>query len=210
MRTPKFGMNALLLILIIGSAIGYFFSVKMVDFSSRYVANDYLLIEDSEYAVRYSNLLPNGIYRGKHENTAELVTEGYFGYDWGLAFNGDSLIANEYRNTNLGVMLCDLVRVDLTTGKKTVLSHDTVLRGRCTSGELVCVSGLMMESNSPDTNLLCPFYQLTGRDAGDGAAVISYLDRSTGEVLFSVRGENIPEKAFETRYLNRTLEEVKG
>ncbi len=210
MRTPKFGMSALILILIIVSAISFFFSVKMVDLSARSYANDYLMIEDSEYAVRYSNLVPNGIYRGKLENTAKLVTEGFFGYDWGAALNGDTLIINEYGNTSLGNMLCDLVRIDLSTGEKTVLLRDTTLRGRCTSGELVAVSGVMMNVNTPDTNPLCAFFLLSNPDSKPGTALISYLDPATGEVLYSVREKVFPDKIFEGRFLNRSLEEVMG
>jgi len=210
MRETKFGVNALILILLIASAIGFFFSVKMVDLSSRSAVNEFYPIDESEYAVRYSNLLPNGIYRGKHENTSVLVTEGDFGYDWGAALTGDTLIANEYKNTSLNVMLCDLVKIDLNTGKKEILRRNTVLRGRCASGELVCVSGLMMDINYPDTNYLCTFYELGNPDGKPGTALISYLDPATGETLYSVREEAFPEKIFEARYLDRTLEEVKG
>ena len=201
-------MSALILILILASAFGFFFSVKMVDFSARSYANDYLMIDDSEYAVRYSNQAPNGIYRGKFENTAELVAEGFFGYDWGAALSGDTLIVNEYGNTSLGLMLCDLVRIDLNTGKKEILLRDTTLRGRCASGELVCVSGVMMDVNAPKTNPLCAFFRLGNPDSKPGTALISYLDPATGEVLYSVREKEFPDKIFEARFLDRTLEEV--
>ena len=210
MKAPKFGMNALILILILVSATFFFFSVKMVDFSARSYANEYLMIEDSEYAVRYSNQKPNGIYRGKNDNTAELVTEGFFGYDWGAALNGDVLIVNEYGNTSLGMMLCDLVKIDLNTGNKEVLMRDTVMRGRCASGELVCVSGLMMEVNNPDTNPLCAFSRLGNPQSRPGTALVSYIDPATGKVLYSVREKEFPDKIFEARFLNRTLEEVMG
>lgn len=210
MRAPKFGMNALILILILVSAFGYFFTVKLVDFSSRSAVNEFYPIDDSEYAVRYSNLLPNGIYRGKLENTSKLVTEGDFGYDWGAALTGDTLIVNEYSLSNLNVMLCNLVKIDLKTGEKTLLRRDTVLRGRCASGELVCVSGTMMDINYPETNSLCPFFLLTNPDVSFGKQLVSYLDPATGETLFSTREETVLEKAFDKRYLERTLEEVMG
>jgi hypothetical protein len=54
------------------AAIAFFFTIKMVDLADRFPVNEFFPIEDTEYAVKYSSLEPNGIYRGT-ENASSLV-----------------------------------------------------------------------------------------------------------------------------------------
>lgn len=207
----KFTTNAFVLVVAIFSAILFFFSIKVVDLSHHEVANDYYPIEGTDLAVRYSNLKPNGLYRGS-QTTGTLVLEGTFGYDWGATAEGNSLYLNEYTSTDVGVMLCQLVRVDLTTCEKDVLRRDTILRGRCASGELVCLGGYLMPADFPATNPLCRLYALSSpelRPEGSSAVVL-FLDPDSGDVLYSVRDDEALTDVFDSRYLNRTLQEVMG
>ena len=211
MRETKFTMNALVLVVIIFSAITFFFAVKLVDMADLTAVNQFYPVENSNVAVRYSSVYPNGIYEGNRINGV-LKVEGFFGYDWGAAAEGDTLYINEYSQTSFGLMLCHLMRVDLNTYEKTVFRRDTMLRGRCASGELVCVEGFMMASDFPKTNALCRLYALSSkniRPEGDSAVVL-FLDPNTGEVLYSVRDDEALTDVFESRYLARTLEEVRG
>ena len=129
-------MNSLILVVMIISAIFFFFSIKLFNMASRRAVNDFYPIEDTSYAVRYSNLQPSGIYEGG-KTTGVLKLEGSFGYDWGAAAEDGDLYLNEYDHTDLGLTLSSVVRVDTGTFEKTVLLKDSVLRGRCASGELV-------------------------------------------------------------------------
>lgn len=211
MHDTKFNMNALVLVAIIFSAITFIFTIRMVDLATLFAVNEYRPIEGTEYSVRYSNLYPYGIYRGERAN-AELMLEGSFGYDWGAAVEGEQLIINEYAHSRMGLMLSQLVQVDLNTFEKTVLRRDTMLRGRCASGELVCVADAFFFANSPRTNALCDLYAFSsGRihPEKDGATVL-FLDPSTREVVYSVWDDEALTDAFDARYLARTLEEVRG
>ena len=209
MNRTKFSMNALLLIVIIFSALAFVFTVVLVDLADRTPVNDYNPIEGTDYAIRYSSLEPNGLYKGS-ENTCVLVAEGNFGSDWGAFAVGDKLYLNEYTSTDLGLLLCDIVGIDLNTGEKTVLYRDTVLRGQCASGELVCVAGCMLPADFPETNSLCRLYRLTRKDAAspDGGEVI-FLDPQTLSVVYSAQDDNVFSDGFEARYLQKPLAEVK-
>ena len=211
MQENKFTANALVLVVIVFSAILFLFSIKVVDLSQHAAVNDFYPIEGTDLAVKYSSLSPNGIYQGG-KTTGQLKLEGTFGYDWGAAVEGDSLYLNEYTSTDVGVMLCRLVRVDLTTFEKEVLLRDTILRGRCASGELVCLGGYLMPSSFPATNPLCKFYAMSDPDIrpADTSALVLFLDPSTGEVVYSVRDDEALTESFEGRYLARTLQEVMG
>jgi hypothetical protein len=211
MSDTKFTANALLLVVAVFSAILFFFSIRVVDVSQHEAVNDYYPIEGTDLGVRYSNLKPHGLYRGGSANGV-LVLEGDFGYDWGAAAEGESLYLNEYTSTDVGVMLCRLVRVDLTTDTKEILLRDTILRGRCASGELVCLGGYLMPADFPATNPLCRLYAMSSpsiRAEGAGATVL-FLDPKTGETVWSVRDEEALTDVFESRYLDRTLQEVMG
>ena len=99
--------------------------------------------------------------------------------------------------------------VDLTTKQKETLFTDAILRGKCASGELVCVRGVFLPANEPESNILCKFYALTAPGLHDGAEVL-FLDPATGGIVYSVRDDGAMTEAFEARYLGRTLEEVRG
>lgn len=210
MREPKFSLNAFLLVVLIFAALTLFITVIISHMADRTPVNDFYPVEGTEYMVHYSNLEPDGIYSGT-KNDHQLRLEGTFGYDWGAAVEGDSLFINEYNSTDLGVTLCDLVRVDLTTFRRELLLRDTILRGRCASGELVCVRDTLLPSNRPKANALCAFYAMSSmrlNPKSDSAEVL-FLDPRTGEIVFSVRdGRALSD--FEARYLARTLEEVRG
>ncbi len=211
MREAKFTLNALLLVVLIVSAIFFFFSITLFNLSHQYAVNDYVPIEGTPYSVRYSSQKPNGIYIGD-KVTGTLCLEGRFGYEWGAAAEGDRLYLNEYRITDLNVTLCSVVRVDTETFEKTVLMEDSVLRGRCASGELVCLSDCFMDFNFPQTNPLCRLYALSSetlrpRSAG---ATVCFLDPADGSLVYAVRDEEALTGDFEARWLARTLEEVRG
>ena len=208
MNRAKFSMNALLLIVIIFSALAFVFTIVLVRMADRTPVNEYFPIEGTDCAIRYSSLEPDGLYQGP-ENTCKLVAEGTFGNDWGACAVGNRVYLNEYTSTDLGVLLCDLVCVDLNTGEKTVLYRDTVLRGRCASGELVCVTGCMLPADFPDTNALCRLYRLTQKDVtpSDGGTVF-YLDPQTLDETYAVTVDDPFASDFTETYLHRTLTEV--
>ena len=109
-------------------------------------------------------------------------------------------------------MLCQLVRLDLTTGEKEILLRDTILRGRCASGELVCLQGFLMPSNSLKVNSLCRLYAMSSqeiRPEGDSAVVL-FVDGTEGEIVYRIRDDEAATDVFEARYLERTLKEVRG
>ena len=211
LRETKFSMNALVLVVILFSAITFFFTIRMVDLATMFAVNEYYPIEGTDLAVRYSSLYPYGIYEGER-TTAELKVEGTFGYDWGAAVEGDRLFINEYTHTEMGLMLTQLVRIDLNTFEKTPLREDTMLKGRCASGELVCVEDFLISANFPKTNALCDLYAFSSdaiRPEGNGATVL-FLDPDSGEVLYRVWDDEALTDGFDARYLARTLEEVRG
>ncbi len=208
MNKAKFSMNALLLVVILFSALAFFFTVVMVNLADRTAVNEYIPIKGTDYAIRYSSLEPSGLYQGQ-ENTCRLVAEGDFGSEWGACKVGDALYLNEYRSTELGMLLCDLVRIDLNTHEKTVLYRDTVLRGRCASGELVCVRGAMLPADFPEMNPLCRFYRLTAKNAAEiNGAQVLFLDPQTLEEAYTVTVSDPFSPVFERQYLKRTLAEV--
>lgn len=209
MKKTKFSVNALLLILLIFSVIAFFFTVTMERLADRTPVNQFLPVEGSPYAVRYSSVDPNGLYKGM-ENDCELIAEGDFGSGWGAFAAGDTLLLNEYRRTDLDLMFCDVVTVDARTGKKDVLLRDSLLRGVCASGEPVCVRGCMMPSNAPGVNSLCRLYRLTSDSfaAEPQAATLVYLDPETLEVVAELPIPDAYAPDFEALYLDRTMEEV--
>ena len=210
-RNTKLSMNALVLLVIVFSAIIFFVTIKLVDLAYHPAKNENYMIEDTGLFVRYSSLKPSGIYRGDPV-TGELVLEGRFGYDWGAAVVGDRLYINEYRTTSMGLMLCDLVRVDLETfGKETVL-RDTVLQGICASGELVCIGKTVMPASYPKTNALSRLYAMTARtgDPAESSSLVLFIDPETAEVLYSLQDDEALTGDMEAKYLTHTLEEVRG
>ena len=103
MNDTKFTMNALVLVVTIFAAIGFFFTVKLGKLADHSVVNEYYPIEGTELGVRYGKDPVSGIYRGA-EYSRDLKLAGEFGYDWGAAAAGDALWINEYTKTDLGVM----------------------------------------------------------------------------------------------------------
>ena len=207
MRSPKLSVNTLLLILLIFGGFTFFITLFIVRMADRSGVNTFNPVEGTDYAIRYSSLEPNGLYQG-NEVVNSLVVKGNFGFDWGAALEGERLYLNEYKTSNMGVMHSNLVRVDLTTKQKETLLTDAILRGKCASGELVCVRGVFLPANEPESNILCKFYALTAPGLHDGAEVL-FLDPATGEIVYSVRDDGAMTEAFEARYLQRTLEEVR-
>ena len=208
MRSPKLSVNALLLVLLIFGGFTFFITIFIVRMADRSGINTFNPVEGTDYAIRYSSLEPNGLYQG-NEVVNSLVVKGNFGFDWGAALEGERLYLNEYKTSNMGVMHSNLVRVDLTAKQKETLLTDAILRGKCASGELVCVRGVLLPANKPESNILCKFYALAAPGLRDGAEVL-FLDPATGEIVYSVRDDGAMTEAFEARYLQRTLEEVRG
>lgn len=192
------------------AAIGLFFTIKMVNMADRFPVNEFYQIEDTDMAVRYSSVEPSGIYRG-NESSHTLLIEGTYGNDWGAVVEGDDLFINEYVSTDLGLLLCDLVKIDLNTMEKETLYKDTILRGRCASGELVLMKGYLMPSNSPTNNSLMKFYSMASSDIRpeNNSATVIFFDPSTTEEVYSLKDSSAKSSAFESKYLDRTLEEVK-
>ena len=211
MNGTKFTMNALVLVVTIFVAIGFFFTVKLGKIADHSPLNEYYPIEGTDLGVRYGTERPSGLYRGG-ANSRELLLEGTFGYDWGAFAGKDCLWLNEYANTDLGLMHCRVVRVDLADFSLQPVSEDTVLRGRCPSGELVCLRGCLLPANYPETSPLCALYCLgTGDLRPDGSsAEVLWLDPETGVVLYRLRDPEAATEVFEERYLRRSLEEVRG
>lgn len=208
MRDSKFSLNAFLLVVLIIAALTFFITVKVVDLADRSGLNTFDPIEGTDVAVHYSSLEPNGLYRGT-ENVHTLLLEGNFGTDWGAAAEGDMLYLNRYDSTDLGVVLCDVVTVDLNTMEETVLLKNAVLRGRCASGELVCMCGEMLEANAPDENALCMLYAVSDPTLRSDGATVVFLDPETGKVVYETADATDSDEAFEAQYLARTLEEVR-
>jgi len=209
MNPPKFTVNALIIVVTVFAAITMFVTVGVVNLRNPFPVNEYYPIEDTPYAVRYSTYVPNGIYKGP-ENTCTLVLEGSFGVDWGFVKSGDTLYTNEYTMTDLGLVLCNFVKVDLNSLEKEVLMKDTILRGECGSGELVCVKGFLLPANSPSTNPLCSLYSMTnsGLDPRQQEAEVVYIDPLSGEVLYSELTTAAMSEDFDALYLEPSLEEV--
>ena len=75
MKSSKFTVNSLLIVIIIISAIGFFVTVTMTRMADRAAINEIVEIEGTDLSVRYSSLEKNGIYKGD-ENTGSLMLEG--------------------------------------------------------------------------------------------------------------------------------------
>ncbi len=208
MQRSKFTLNAFLIVVLVFSALILLVTVGLTNMADRTAINGYMPIEGTALSVRYSSLEKSGICTGG-ENNATLLLEGNYGYDWGAAVSGNTLYINEYQNTTLGFMLCQLDKINTETMEKEVLFQNAVLRGTCRSGELVCVTNYTMSSNYPDTNGLCRLYRLASHTDSNTVTVL-WLAPETGEIVYSVTEENTADSAIEKKYLQHTLEEVKG
>ena len=203
-------MNALLIVITAFTVLTFIFTVWIVNMKNPFPVNEFYPIEGTSYGVRYSTYHPNGIYKGTESNST-LVLEGSYGADWGNVREGDTLYTNEYTMTDLGLVLCDLVKIDMGSFAKETVLRDTILRGTCASGELVCVSGFLMPANVPATNPLCALYSMTGKglDPKQKDAVVLYIDPVTGETLYSERTPDALSDAFDALFLERSLAEVR-
>lgn len=211
MNSPKFNLNALLVIVTVFTAITLFVTVGVVNMRNPFPVNEYHPIKGTKYAVVYSTYKENGIYTGP-KNSCTLVLEGSFGAEWGLVTAGDAIYTNEYRMTDLGLVICDLIKVDMDTFNKETLMTDAILRGTCASGEMVCVEGFLMPSNSPATNPLCSLYSMTrsGLDVKQQEAEVLWLDPDTGEILYRKTTPDALSDDFDAIFLQKTLEEARG
>ena len=108
-------------------------------------------------------------------------------------------------------MHCNLVKIDLKTYEKTLVARDTMLRGRCSTGELVCVADAAVLSNVPADNPLWSLFAMSTKAVTPqkkGANVL-LLDPVSGEVVYSVWETGAAEENFiEDRYVGKTLDEV--
>ena len=213
MRQSKFTFQAFLLIVLIFSVLAFFFThflSGMAGVAWHAAINDSYVIEGTELSIRYSDKKPSGIYEGDPVNGV-LKVEGTFGHDWGIALEGDYLYLNEYLTSTFGMTYCQLVRINIHTFEKEVLMRDTILRGQCTSGELVCVSDTLLPSVQPKTNEFCRLYAMTasGIDPDQDGGTILFLDAAEAKVLYQTEDEEALTDAFEERYLNHSLEEIR-
>ena len=202
MDQPKFSMNALVVVVSVFAALTLLVTVAILNTKNPFPVNEYYPVEGTNYAVRYSTYHPNGLYVGP-ENTCKLVLEGSFGVEWGCVKHGDTLYTNEYTMTDLGLVTCDFIKIDLNTLEKETLLRDTILRGKNGDGKLVCVAGFLMPSNAPATNPLCALYGMTaaGMDPRQRTAEVLFIDPATGEIAYR---ENTPDALsddFAARYL---------
>ena len=211
MRNLKLNFNGVLAVILAFSALFFFFTIKMTDLADRTAVNEFNKIEGTDYAVKYSSIGENGIYKGS-ENTAVLMLEGTYGFDWAASLEGDYYYANEYTSTDIGLVFSKLVRINLNTFEKEVIVKDAVLRGKCASGELVVLTNYIMDSNSPETNSLCKLYNASFEKTGgeNNKVTVMYINPSDCAVVFTKTIDNFFEKTFENQYINRTLEEVRG
>lgn len=215
MRETKFTVNAVVLVALIFSALALFFTVKLPYYAYSEGMNDFSPIEGTDMGVYYSNRKQNGIYRPTNIVSGimlegELLLAGDFIGDWGAAYEDGILYLNELSTTELGMTTVKLVRVDTDGFKEKTLMNDSVMRGRCASGELVVIRGYMMSATYPETNSLAKLYGFSsGNIAGSGNADVVYLDPATGEIVHTVTGVDAEADDFEELFINRTLDEVR-
>ena len=211
LNNTKFTMNALLVIVTVFSAIGLLFTVGLYDMGQHvYLINDYQAIKGTDLSIRYSTKDVSGIYRGP-QNNDEPVLEGNFGYDQGTTYSEGHLYLNEYKYTDTGLTLCDAVCVDTDSFEKKVIMKNSMLRGRCASGELVCRGDCLLQSNMPETNSLCRLYAMTSSklDPLSESATVLFIDPASGEIVYTAEDDSSSAEEFDERWLSLTLEEVR-
>lgn len=210
MGNSRLTVNGMMIIVIIFSAILFFFTVTMVEMVNPYGQNEYQPIEGTDLAVKHSSVDVNGLYQGP-ESTAQLVLEGNFGNDWGTTLSGSDLYLNKYAITSLGLIIPEVVRVDTETHEEEVLYKDAIIRGRCASGEMVILTDYVMPTNYPDTNPMYKLYSMSsGVDLDDTSLTVVFMDPETGEEVFSMEDKAFMEKTFQRKYEERTLDEIRG
>ena len=191
------------------SVILFIFTLVLARVADRRAVNDYYQIEGTDLGIMYSNTKPNGIYRGL-QTSAVLQKEGDYGHDWGVALEGDELYINEYTYTSLGMMFSNVVRVNTVDFEEEVLFSNTILRGRCASGELVCLEGFIMPSSFPETNSLCRLYSMADGsiDPDRSSVTVIFVDPKDAAVVYSTEIDEV-EDHFEKIFLERTLDEIR-
>ena len=207
MKKTRFTFNSLLLITALFSALILFIGVTMVDMATLLPVEDEYRIEGTDYFIRYSSFRPYGLYRW-----SELLCEGSFGYDWGAELVGDTLYCNEYKTTDFGLMVTDVVRIDMTTYKKTTLMRNAMIRGKCASGELIVYEGYISQSWNPDVNPFRPVFSISDGEIpkDPDAALVCWFDTSSERTVYSIADPAAQTDAREEYYISRTLEEVRG
>lgn len=209
MGNSRLTLNGIMIIVIIFSAMLFFFTVTMVEMVNPYGQNEFQPIEGTDLAVKHSSVDENGLYQGP-ESTAQLVLKGNFGNDWGTTLSGNSLYLNKYAITSLGLIIPEVVRVDTETHEEELLYKDAIIRGRCASGEMIILTDYVMPTNYPDTNPMLKLYSMSsGVDLDDKTLTVVFIDPGTGEVLYSLEDRAFLEKTFQKKYEDRTLDEIR-
>lgn len=209
MGNSRLTLNGIMIIVIIFSAMLFFFTVTMVEMVNPYGQNEFQPIEGTDLAVKHSSVDENGLYQGP-ESTAQLVLKGNFGNDWGTTLSGSSLYLNKYAITSLGLIIPEVVRVDTDTHEEELLYKDAIIRGRCASGEMIILTDYVMPTNYPDTNPMLKLYSMSsGVDLDDKTLTVVFMDPGTGEVLYSLEDRAFLEKTFQKKYEDRTLDEIR-
>ncbi len=208
MQKVKFSFNAFIMMLIIFSIFVIFVFFGLTDMANIRINNDVYEIEGTDYSVRYTELTPSGLYKGKGY-AGELKVEGNFGYDWGVSIEDGVLYCNEYRMTSLGMMVSDFVRIDLETYEKKVVIKNAMMIGKCESGEIVCLDGFMMPSWQFETNSLYKLYSMSSDTirAEDDVVTVRYFDG--GKTVYSFEDSMTDEDRIEY-YRSLDLKEVNG
>ena len=209
MGNSRLTVNGIMIIVLIFSAMLFFFTVTMVEMVNPYGQNEFQPIEGTDLAVKHSSVDENGLYQGP-ESTAQLVLKGNFGNDWGTTLSGNSLYLNKYAITSLGLIIPEVVRVDTDTHEEELLYKDAIIRGRCASGEMIILTDYVMPTNYPDTNPMLKLYSMSsGVDLDDKTLTVVFMDPGTGEVLYSLEDRAFLEKTFQKKYEDRTLDEIR-
>ena len=211
MKNYRKTLNIAVLTMMILSVLYIFITVVIFNVAQNTPTSASYQIEDTGYFVRYTTMKENGIYDDDGP-AGKLLLEGQFGYDRGAAAQGNTLYCTEYRSSTLGWMTCDLVKVDLTTFEKKVLMKDAMLYGRCASGELIVMDGVVMANWFPQTNQLCELYRMTAGDKvfSERGAVVCLMDPESGEILWRKQDLNALTEKRMRYYMNNSLEEIAG
>ena len=211
MERPKFTFNAFVITTIVFSAILLFFTTFVFDMSDTSIINESYEIEDTGYYVRYTTHIPSGIY-DSDEAIANLMIEGKFGYDWAAVHEGNFIFCNEYHSTAFGYMVSDIVRISLDDFEKKVIMKDSMLNGRCASGELICYEGVLMPNWFSSTNPLSDLYAISSlRKIGKGeAAGVTLYDAKKEEKVFTAYDERALSEERSDYYRASTLKEIEG
>ncbi|MBQ7715198.1 MAG: hypothetical protein IJT70_04935 [Clostridia bacterium] len=208
MNKIKFTFNSFLVLVIIFSAMASFILVGVTNMSERSTVNSVNPIEGTDYYIRYSDFAESGIYDGDMPSS-KLLLQGNFGYDWGASVSGATMICNEYRRTTLGIITCDVVKIDLETFDKDLLYKDAMMVGKCASGEIVCIDGYTLAPMNSTDNLLYDIYSMSSCmiNMENGVATVRWFDPATGECVAYKEDGRILEEGRTDYYLNLTVSE---